>query len=138
MEGPSSIGNGTIDGSVTVQQGATAHFFGETYIKDGTVTAGNTSIKALADDAPGLLQELTVTDGLIAGTEGRSSLADGLDIRRMGCDLVLENLILTDNNSISVGNGNTITLNNVTIKISDNVAELVGGVYYFKLSNLFH
>lgn len=138
MEGPSSIGNGTIDGSVTVEVGATANFFGETYIKDGTVTAGNTSIKALADDAPGLLRELTVKDGLIAGTEGRPSLADGLDIRRMGRDLELENLILTDNNSISVGNGNTITLNNVTIKISEDVAELVGGVYYFDLSDLFH
>ncbi len=138
VKGPSSIGNGTIDGSVTVQEGATANFFGETYINDGTVTAGNTSIKALADDAPGLLQELTVKDGLIAGTEGRPSLADGLDIRRMGCDLELENLILTDNNSISVGNGNTITLNNVTIKISADVAELVEDVYHFDLSDLFH
>lgn len=138
MEGPSSIGNGTINGSVTVQESATANFFGETYINDGTVTAGNTSVKALADDAPGLLQELTVKDGLISGTEGRPSLADGLDIRRMGCDLELENLILTDNNSISVGNGKTITLNNVTIKISEDVAELVEDVYYFDLSDLFH
>lgn len=138
MEGPSSIGNGTINGSVTVKKDASAYFFGETYIKDGTVTAGATSIKAFADDAPGLLQELTVKDGLIAGTEGHPSLADGLDIRRMGCNLELENLILTDNNSISVGNGNTITLNNVTIKISEDVAELVEDVYHFDLSDLFH
>lgn len=136
MEGPSSIGNGTVDGSVTVEEGATAHFFGETYINDGTVTAGNTSIKALADDAPGLLQELTVKDGLIAGTEGRPSLADGLYIESTA-DLMIQGMTITANNEIHVGD-NTITLREVTIKLSEDSYELVDGVYYFKLSNLFH
>lgn len=136
MEDPSSIGNGTINGSVTVKKDASAHFFGETYIKDGTVTAGDTSIKALADDAPGLLQELTVKDGLIAGTEGRPSLADGLYIESTA-DLMIQGMTITANNEIHVGD-NTITLREVTIKLSEDSYELVDDVYYFKLSNLFH
>ncbi|MCQ2371549.1 MAG: hypothetical protein MJ058_05790 [Akkermansia sp.] len=136
VEGPSSIGNGTINGSVTVKKDASAHFIGETYIKDGTVTAGDTSIKALADDAPGLLQELTVKDGLIAGTEGRPSLADGLYIES-AADLMIQGMTITANNEIHVGD-NTITLREVTIKLSEDSYELVDDVYYFKLSNLFH
>lgn len=136
MEGPSSIGNGTIDGSVTVQEGATANFFTETYINDGTVTAGDTSIKALDDDTPGLLQELTVKDGLITGTEGRPSLADGLYIES-AADLMIQGMTITANNEIHVGD-NTITLREVAIKLSEDSYELVDDVYYFKLSNLFH
>ena len=136
VKDPSSIGNGTINGSVTVKKDASAYFFGETYIKDGTVTAGNTSIKALADDAPGLLRELTVTDGLIAGTEGRPSLADGLYIES-AADLMIRGMTITATNEIHVGD-NTITLREVAIKLSENSYELLDGVYYFKLSNLFH
>ena len=141
VTGNASIANGSIAGGVTVAENMSAHFSGETSITgDGAVTVeeDTTTVKALDPATPGLLKELTVSKGLIAGTDRQSSLADGLDISRMGQGLMLENLVLTANNKISVGDGHTITLNNVSIKLSQTTYELVSGVYYFNLSDLFH
>ena len=79
-----------------------------------------------------------MSDGLIAGTDRQASLADGLDISRMGYDLTMENLVLTANNSISVGNGHSITLNNVTIKLSQAHYDETEGVFLFDLGTLIN
>ena len=141
VTGNATIANGSIAGGVTVAENMSAHFSGETSITgDGAVTVDGdtTTVKALAPATPGLLKELSVSKGLIAGTDRQSSLADGLDISRMGQELKLENLVLTANNSISVGNGNTITLKDVTIKISDDVCQLVNGIYTIDLKSLIN
>lgn len=87
-------------------------------------------------EAEGILKDISISDSLIAGTDTQSSLVDGLDIRRDG-DLTLKNLTLTANSSISVGD-HTISLSNVAIKLSDDIGQLVQGVYHFNLSDLFH
>ena len=159
-----TIGNGTLERDLSVGDGKTLNLCGDlggsgsismsgsatlnigthtlsknvTLNGTSTVKAENTTIKALNTDKEGLLKELSVSDGLIAGTDRQASLADGLDINRMGYDLTLENLVLTANNSISVGNGHSITLNNVTIKLSQAHYELVDGSYYFNLKTLIN
>ena len=139
-QGNNNIGNGTIAGNVIVNRGSRIHLYGETHFKGGTMTFENdpTTVKALDPATPGLLKELTVSKGLIAGTDRQSSLADGLDISRMGYDLELKNLVLTANNSISVGNGKTITLNNVTIKLSQPHYDETEGVFLFDLGTLIN
>ena len=141
VTGNASIANGSIAGGVTVAENMSAHFSGETSITgDGAVTVDGdtTTVKALAPATPGLLKELSVSKGLIAGTDRQSSLADGLDISRMGQDLKLENLVLTANNKISVGNGHSITLNQVTIDLSKAEYKLVDSDYYFQLQDLIN
>ena len=159
-----TIGNGTLERDLSVGDGKTLNLCGDLggsgaiTLKDSatlnigthtlsqnvtlngtsTVKAENTTIKALNTDKEGLLKELRVSDGLIAGTDRQASLADGLDINRMGYDLTLENLVLTANNSISVGNGHSITLNQVTIDLSQAKYELVGSDYYFQLQGLIN
>ena len=127
-----TISNGTVNGTLTAKQGGSAQ------LSDATIEAGATTVKALAGAERSLLQEISVSDGLIAGIDRQTSLADGLEINRMGNDLKLENLILSANNSISVGNGNTITLNQVTINLSQAKYELVGTDYYFRLQGLIN
>ena len=138
--GNNNIGNGTIDGNVIVGSGGRIHLFDETHIKGGTMTFENdpTTIKAVDAEKGGLLKELTVSEGLIAGTDRQTSLADGLDISRMGQDLTLENLVLTANNKISVGNSHSITLNNVTIKLSQAHYDETEGVFLFDLGTLIN
>ncbi len=133
-----TISGGTLDGKVSIVGEGEVHFSGETHIKGGSIAAGATTVKALAGAEHSLLHELSVSEGLIAGTGRAASLADGLDISRMGYDLKLENLVLTANNKISVGDGHTITLHNVTIKISDDIAELKEGIFYFDLKSLIN
>ena len=159
-----SIGNGTLDGNLEMKEGQTitlcgnlggtdaismatgselklgSHTLSKNVTLNGTstVTADKTTIKALNADKEGLLKELSVSDGLIAGTDRQASLADGLDISRMGQDLKLENLVLTANNKISVGDGHAITLQDVTIKLSQAHYELVDGSYYFNLKTLIN
>ena len=133
-------GSGTISmsGSATLNIGT--HTLSKNVALNGTstVTADKTTIKALNTDKEGLLKELSVSDGLIAGTDRQSSLADGLDINRMGYNLELKNLVLTANNSISVGNGHSITLNNVTIKLSQAHYDETEGVFLFDLGTLIN
>ena len=157
VESDTAIGNGTIGGKVTVDEGKSVRFFGETKINSnnkvgddfvaykGSIEAGGTTIQALhrplesqigAPVYPGLMKELTVSDGLILGTGRASSLADGLEIQSQA-DLMIKGMTITADNKISVGD-RTITLNDVTIKLSQTSFELVSGVYYFNLSDLFH
>ena len=152
-----AIGNGTIGGNVAVDVGKSVRFFGETKIDsnnevgddfvayNGLVEAGKTKIQALhrplesqigAPVYPGLLKELTVSEKEIVGTGRATSLADGLEIQSQA-DLMIKGITITADNKISVGQ-NTITLNDVTIKLSQASYELVSGVYYFNLSDLFH
>ncbi|MCQ2372027.1 MAG: hypothetical protein MJ058_08275, partial [Akkermansia sp.] len=139
--GNATMGNGTIGvgGSVIVNGGAQAHFSAGTHISGGAVTAGKTAVKALNTDKEGLLQELSVSEGHILGTGRAASLADGLYIESES-DLLIESMTLTANNEIHVGD-NTITLKDVTIKLSEDYFDRenpVDGVYYFKLQDLFH
>lgn len=142
LQGSATIGNGTIGGRVSVDEGIGAFFFGETHIKNnrvdclGNISAGHTAIGVLAKEAPGLLKELSVSDGLIAGTDRQASLADGLYIESTA-DLMIKSMTITANNSISVGS-HTITLNQVTIKMSDNIAKLEDGIFYFNLKSLIN
>lgn len=50
---------------------------------------------------------------------------------------MIKGMTITADNKISVGQ-NTITLNDVTIKLSQASYDIVDGVYYFNLSDLFH
>ncbi len=110
--------------------------------KNSTITAysgsSNTTIKTRESADSALLEKVSVSDGLIAGTDRQASLADGLDISRMGYDLELKNLVLTANNSISVGDGHSITLNNVTIKLSQAHYDETEGVFLFDLGTLIN
>lgn len=100
-------------------------------------TSGNLlHITARHAEAEGILQEVRISDSLIAGTDRLASLVDGLAISCNG-NLALQDLTLTADNSVSVGD-HTISLSNVTIKLSDDIGQLVEGVYYFNLSDLFH
>ena len=157
IEADTAIGNGTIGGNVTVDDGKSVRFFGETKIDSnnevgeglvsyhGKIEAGGTTIQALhrplesqigAPVYPGLMKELTVSDGLILGTGRASSLATGLEIESTA-DLMTKGMTITADNKISVGQ-NTITLKDVTIKLSQASYDIVDGVYYFNLSDLFH
>ena len=173
IESDTAIGNGTIGGNVTVNEGKSVRFFGDTYINSdctvgeglvsyhGKIEAGDMTIQALhrpiiqplkgtqGEQAvsvspqpiigpvyPGLMKELTVSENEIIGTGRASSLADGLEIQSES-DLLIKGMTITADNKISVGE-NTITLNDVTIKLSQTSYELVSGVYYFNLSDLFH
>ena len=142
LEGNNTIGNGSLNTNVTVKEGAQAHFSGETRITGAgaiTVEEDTTTVKALDPATTGLLKELTVSKGLIAGTGRAASLADGLYIKSEAA-LLIESMTLTANNEIYVGD-NTITLKDVTIKLSEDYFDReypVDGVYYFKLQDLFH
>ncbi len=139
VTGNASIANGSIAGGVTVAENMSAHFSGETRITGAgaiTVEEDTTTVKALDPATTGLLKELTVSKGLIAGTDRQSSLATGLEIESTAA-LIIKGMTITADNKISVGD-NTITLQDVTIKLSQTSYELVSGVYYFNLSDLFH
>ena len=138
VSGHATMGNGTIGvgGSVIVNGGAQAHFSAGTHISGGAVTAGKTAILALNTDKEGLLQELSVSEGHILGTGRAASLADGLYIKSEA-DLLIESMTLTANNEIHVGD-NTITLKDVTIKMSDDICELIESTFYFHLQSLIN
>ena len=101
--------------------------------------AGHATITALKENEPGLLDNLTLDTDTILGVGRAASLADGLKIQS-DADLMIMNMTITANNEIHVGD-NTITLKDVTIKISEDYFDRenpVDGVYYFKLHDLFH
>ena len=83
-----------------------------------------------------VLENMTVSYRLIAGTDRQTSLADGLKIVS-GADLMIESMTITANNEIYVGK-HTITLNQVTIDLSQAKYELVGSDYYFQLQDLIN
>ena len=134
-------GSGTITLNDSAMLNIGTHTLSKNVALNGasTVKAENTTIKALNTDKEGLMQALSVSDGLIAGTGRAASLADGLYIESEA-DLLIESMTITANNEIHVGD-NTITLKDVTIKLSEDYFDRenpVDGVYYFKLHDLFH
>ena len=157
VESDTAIGNGTIGGNVTVKDGKSVRFFGETKIDsnnevgeglvsyNGLVEAGKTKIQALhrplespigAPVYPGLLKELTVSEKEIVGTGRATSLANGLEIQSQA-DLMIKGMTITADNKISVGQ-NTITLNDVTIKLSQAHYDETEGVFLFDLGTLIN
>ena len=98
--------------------------------------AGSAAITALKENEPGLLDNLTLDTDTILGAGRAASLADGLKIQS-DANLMIKNMTITANNEIHVGD-NTITLKDVTIKISDDVCTLVNGIYTIDLRNLIN
>ena len=98
--------------------------------------AGHATITALKENEPGLLDNLTLEADTILGAGRAASLADGLKIQS-DADLMIKNMTITANNEIHVGE-NTITLKDVTIKISDDVCQPVNGIYTIDLRNLIN
>lgn len=123
-------GSGTVNGNLTAKQGASARLSG------ATIKAGATTVKSLDEAEPGLLKELSVSGGLIAGTGRASSLADGLEITSES-DLMIKSMTMTADNKISVGE-HTITLQDVTIKNSDDVCSLLNGIFTIDLKTLIN
>ncbi len=142
---------GTLSGTGAISLGAGAKlrlngytYSGSVYMgKDALITLdeyANTAIKTREDEDHAVLEKVSVSADLIAGTDS-SALLDGLDIDHEGYDLTLQDLTLTDNNSIWVGENKTITLNQVTIKSSEGHfgrETPQDGVYYFDMTKLFH
>ena len=98
--------------------------------------AGSATITALKENEPGLLDNLTLDTDTILGAGRAASLADGLKIQS-DADLMIMNMTITANNEIHVGD-NTITLKDVTIKISDDVCQPVNGIYTIDLKSLIN
>ena len=140
---------GNLSGSGAISLGASAklHLSGYTYsgsveMSEGALVSldSHTAIKTREGEDHATLENVSVALGMIAGTDS-SALLDGLDIDHKGYDLTLQDLTLTDNNSILVGENNTITLNHVTVKLSEEHFDRENpqdGVYYFDLTDLFH
>ena len=120
----------TLSGSIKLNRGSAIYaFFG----------SSRTFIETRAGADGASLEKVSVSDGLIAGTDRQASLADGLKIKS-DADLMIESMTITANNEIYVGK-HTITLKDVTIKLSEDYFDRenpVDGVYYFKLQDLFH
>ncbi len=105
--------------------------------KESSIVVGaKTTIKTREGADNALLEKVSVSEGLITGTDRQSSLADGLYIESEA-DLMIQSITLTANNKISVGD-HVITLKEVTIKISDDVCSLVNGIYTIDLKNLIN
>ncbi|MDO4817565.1 MAG: hypothetical protein Q3986_03960, partial [Akkermansia sp.] len=140
---------GNLSGTGAVSLGANAklHLSGYTYsgsveMSEGALVSldSHTAIKTREGEDHAVLENVSVSAGLIAGTDS-SALMDGLYIDHKEHDLTLQDLTLTDNNSILVGENNTITLNHVTVKLSEEHFDRENpqdGVYYFDLTDLFH
>ena len=123
-------------GGITIQAGTLDL---ATSVNLGTVSSiatTSTTIQAREDADSALLENVSVTAGLIAGADRRASLADGLYIESTA-DLMLKNMTITADNEIHVGS-NAITLKDVTIKISDDVCTLLNGIYTINLQSLIN
>ena len=121
-------------GGITIQAGTLDL---ATSVDLGTVSSiatPSTTIQAREDADSALLEMVSVSAGLIAGTDRRASLADELYIESIA-DLMVKNMTITANNEIHVGD-NTITLKDVTIKISDDIGTWAEGIFHFDLKSL--
>ena len=140
-------GDLTGSGVISLEDGAELNWTGQTL--SGSIKLGRgsrirawlvssiTNIQAI--QARGLLEKVSVSEGLIAGTDRQTSLADGLYIES-DANLMIKSMTITANNEIHVDE-HTITLKDVTIKLSEDYFDRenpVDGVYYFKLQDLFH
>ena len=135
-------------GAISLGANAKLHLSGHTYsgsveMSDGALVSldSNTAIIAREGEGHAVLEKVSVSAGMIAGTDSSASLVDGVYIDHEGYNLTLKDLTLTDNNSILVGENKTITLNQVTIKPSKEHFDRENpqdGVYYFDMTDLFH
>ena len=117
-------------GSVALGQGAELQTDSSSY-----------AVKALApregeSPAPGTLEQVSLSPAQLVGMDRTASLADNLEIKSEA-DLLIESMTITANNEIYVGE-NTITLKDVTIKMSDDIAKLEDGIFYFDLKSLIN
>ena len=136
IPGPSVTLSGiTITGTIQIADNRANLILAGTSLSGGTIKAGTTSIELLQKEKTAWLPALTVSEKEIVGTDRRSR-ADGLYIKSEA-DLLIESMTLTANNEIHVGD-NTITLKDVTIKISDDVCTLVNGIYTIDLKSLIN
>ena len=131
-------------GSISLEDGAELNWTGQTL--SGSIKLGRgslirawlvssiTNIQAI--QARGLLEKVSVSEGLIAGTDRQTSLADGLYIES-DANLMIKSMTITANNEIHVGE-HTITLNQVTIDLSKAEYKLVDSDYYFQLQDLIN
>lgn len=130
------MGDISCTGGITIQAGTLDL---ATSVDLGTVSSiatPSTTIQAREGADSALLEMVSVSAGLIAGTDRRASLADGLYIESIA-DLMVKDMTITADNEIHVGS-NAITLNQVTINLSTAKYELVGSDYYFQLQDLIN
>ena len=140
------FGDITGTGVIFLEDRAQLHWTGQTFsgsIKlgkrsaiDADFVSSNTTIKTRADADGAVLEKVSVSDGHIAGTDRQASLADGLKIQS-DADLMIESMTITANNEIHVGD-NTITLKDVTIKLSQAHYDETEGVFLFDLGTLIN
>lgn len=124
-----TIRMGSINGTLTAASGANLQ------LQQASINAGGTSVSSLGESKPGLLKELSVSKGLIAGIDRQTSLADGLRIQS-SAELMIKSMTITPNNKIAVL-GAPVTLQDVTIELSRMSYAQLGDTYYFDLSTLF-
>ncbi len=129
-------GNISCTGGITIQAGTLDLATSVNLSTVSSIATTSTTIQAREDADSALLEMMSVTAGLIAGSDRRASLADGLHIESTA-DLMLKNMTITADNEIHVGS-NAITLNQVTINLSTAKYELVGSDYYFQLHDLIN
>ena len=125
-----TISDGTVKGNLTAKQGASARISG------ATIEAGATTVSTFQWADTGLLKEISVSEGLIAGIDRQTSLADGLNITSES-DLMIKSMTITTDNEIYVGQ-HIITLQDVTIKLSDDICKLKERTFYFDLTYLIN
>ncbi len=137
-------GDLTGSGVISLEDGAELNWTGQTL--SGSIKLGGgsrirawlvssiTNIQAI--QARGLLEKVSVSEGLIAGTDRQTSLADGLYIES-DANLMIKSMTITANNEIHVDE-HTITLNQVTIDLSKAEYKLVDSDYYFQLQDLIN
>ena len=124
-----TIRMGSINGTLTADSGA------KLQLQQASINAGGTSVSSPGESKPGLLKELSVSKGLIAGIDRQTSLADGLRIQS-SAELMIKSMTITPNNKIAVL-GAPVTLQDVTIELSRMSYAQLGDTYYFDLSTLF-
>ena len=129
-------GNVSCTGGIAIQAGTLDLATSVVLSPETTIATASSTIKALEGADNSLLEQVSVSAGLIAGTDRQASLADGLYIES-SADLMIKNMTVTANNEIHVGD-NVITLQNVTIKVSDGIGELAEGIFYFNLKSLIN
>lgn len=129
-------GNISCTGGITIQAGTLDLATSVNLSTVSSIATTSATIQAREDADSALLEMVSVTAGIIAGSDRRASLADELYIESTA-DLMLKNMTITADNEIHVGS-NAITLNQVTINLSTAKYELVGSDYYFQLHDLIN
>ena len=121
-------------GGITIQAGTLDLATSVNLSTVSSIATTSTIIRAREDADSALLEMVSVSAGLIAGTDRRASLADGLYIESIA-DLMVKDMTITADNEIHVGS-NAITLKDVTIKVSDDIGTWAEGIFHFDLKSL--